>query len=409
MTAEPTRRQKHNVEKEKAVQVDFYSPRRNDVDLSARKTVTMLTGLKYLLFGIILFLLLLTVSRYFGDHATSAFSQSVPLLWFLAPIFIFISISIILSPIDYLKDYLYSVKAGLHSMTLIDVLGRWVRKLIFDSVSFGLAVYLIFQAYYWKLPGLSISYSNNQTFVAEVGLLPYLIILAFPFLLYGILAIPLWTWLRDTFLFISGYGFKRTDRRDENIAKVNLLGKRYGMTILGVYYYHLSGDYSAETKLVGFFGLYFVFLPGTLSGKASIVASASKALARAKGMHGTIKNIVNWFMINLGVIFSLLGFHLSYYTLYPIFTWPSDQAAMIADPSLQFWMLFFLGLFMLLATFVNNVIGKLLDKNVNRLAEKLGFEKLEGYQAQAELGRGFIEEREPLTDLFLIDKAKPER
>ena len=227
-------------------------------------------------------------------------------------------------------------------------------------------------------------------------------------LIYGIIAIPLWLWLRDLWLFITGFGFRSANRRDENIAKVNLLGKRYGMTILGVYYYHLSGDYSAETKLVGFFGLYFVFLPGTLSGKPSIVASASKALARAKGMHGTIKNVINWFMINLGVIFSLLGFHLSYYTLYPIFTWPSDQAAMIADPSLQFWILFFLGASMLIATFLNNIIGKILDKQANHLAEKLGFEKLDSYQMQAELGRGFKEEREPLTNLFLLDKAEPE-
>jgi len=409
MTAEATRKQRHSNEDVFVAKstIGFNSPKREPINLEARKKLTLLTGLKYGLFGLILVLIMLTASRFIGDNVISAMYPNRFYPWFGFGIILYIFISILLFPIDYFKDFKLGIQSGLHSMTWIDVVGRWARKTFLDAISFGFISYILFLGYFDRFMPESVRIVKHADALANSGLIGYLIRLALPILVIGIIAIPLWLWVRDTLLFLTSYGFKSANRLDENIAKVRLLGKRYGCTILGIKYYHLAGDHCAETKLVGFFGLYFVFLPGTLAGKSAVVASASKAFARAKGMHGTIKNLINWLVFGFGLIMSFFGFHLSYKILYPAFTWPSESA-FTADPSLVLWIMLFMGISFLLATFINNNVGKILDKNTDKLAEKNGFEKLDGYKRIAELGRGFEGKREPITNLFMMDKAEPD-
>ncbi|MEZ4812239.1 MAG: hypothetical protein R2883_01900 [Caldisericia bacterium] len=407
MAVEKTRRQKLDNDNSGNFTMKFYSPEKEPVNLSARKQMTILTGIKYAFFGILLILLFVTGSRFIGDNVISAMYPNRFYPWFGFGSILFLLISIILFPIDYYKDFILGKKSGLHSMTWIDIVGRWARRVFIDAVSFGFISYIMFLGYFDRFIWDAVRIAKHADYIATSGLFGYLLRLTIPILVFGIVLIPVWLWLKDTLLFFTSYGFRSTKRFDENVAKVKLLGKRYGCTILGTYYYHLSGDHTTETKLVGFFGLYFVFLPGTLSGKSALVASASKAFANAKGMHGTIKNIVNWVVFGIGIFLSMYGFHLSYKILYPRLTWPSETA-FTADPSLVMWIMFFMGLAFLLATFINNNLGKILDKSSDRIAEKNGFERLDGYKRHRELSMGFDDKREPLTDLFLIDKAKHE-
>lgn len=191
---------------------------------------------------------------------------------------------------------------------------------------------------------------------------------------------------------------------------MRLLGKRYRFTILGISYYSLSGDYTAETKLVGMLGIYWVFLPETLYGKDAVVASASKAMAQAQSLKGTVTNAINWLAFCVGTMLSYFGFHLSYKILYPMFTWPSEAAG-TADPSLFFWMLLSYGLVFLVAKFINNLISKAMNRAADRTALN-GVEQTStytAYQRALESGNGFSSEREPLTDMFLMDTYSPEK
>lgn len=408
MAAEATRKQKHDKAADPSSYVmNFYSPKKEPVDLETRKKMTMLTGLKYALFGLLLVLLFVFGSRFIGDNVISAMYPNRFYPWFGFGTILFILFSVILFPIDYYKDFVLGKKAGLHSMTWIDIAGRWARRTFVDAISMGFACYIMFLGYFDRFVWEAVRITKHADYIANSGLIGYLLRLTIPIVVFSIILIPVWLWLKDTLLFFTSYGFRRTKKFDENIAKVKLLGKRYRCTILGTFYYHLSGDHTVETKLIGFFGLYFVFLPGNLSGKSALVASASKAFANAKGMHGTIKNIVNVVVYGIGTFFSMFGFHLSYKILYPRLTWPSETA-FTADPSLVMWIIFFMGLAILAATFINNNLGKILDKSSDKVAEKNGLERLDGYKRLSELSMGFDDKREPTTNLFMIDKAKHE-
>jgi len=183
---------------------------------------------------------------------------------------------------------------------------------------------------------------------------------------------------------------------------IKALAKRFGITLLGVFTFELTGDYNAESKLFGFFGVYVLFIPGHLQGKEVMYASIAKVFAQAKVLQGTVVNIIRWCAFVIFTYITYIGFNMAYSST--IFTWFSETA-LTGDPALNFLMLLVIGACFLLVTPIINMTAKSFEVGANKLAVKMigRTDVFEQYLGLVDSGKGVSGKRDVYTEICLMD------
>ena len=161
--------------------------------------------------------------------------------------------------------------------------------------------------------------------------------------------------------------FQLTSIPSEKVSTIYGLCKRFSIIPLGIYSYELTGDNSVETRLFGFFGLYYLIIPANLEDKQELYASIATALARTKSGHGTVLTIVRAILFTLTSFGLWWLFDLTY--LAPNMSWFSG---ITGDPILIFGLLlFFGGVFGVVGKPLTNLISSAMDKSTLKLLPKL--------------------------------------
>lgn len=161
--------------------------------------------------------------------------------------------------------------------------------------------------------------------------------------------------------------FQLTSMQSEKTTTIYDLCKRFSVIPLGIYTYELSGDNSVETKLFGFFGLYYLIIPANLEDKQELYASIATALSKTKGGYGTVLTIVRAILFTLSCIGLWWLFDSTY--LSPNMSWFSG---ITGDPILIFGLLLFFGaVFGVIGTPLVNAISSVLTKSSTKNVSKL--------------------------------------
>ncbi len=364
---------------------------RNPVDTRIVAKSTMLLGLKYLIWGLLVLITYFTgFARYIGDWAISLAYPSEFLTWTGFGFMFFILVSALTFPIDYCREFVLATKGGSHSMPWVSTLGRWVRRTFLDASFWGLLNWFIMKMYF------SIASPGKQG--PQGGSAPNWWINA---LLWGLLLVPAWFEIRDFLLLVFSNAIKQIPKGQDR-DRLRQLGKALRITILDVFYYDLGGDYNAESKLFGLFGVYFLFVPAKLAGKDALYASAAKGIARAKVLRGTVLNIIRWIAYALCIILLWVGYNWAYVN--PVFTWYSEQTK-VGDPALFIMVFLVFGAVFLAATPLVNYFAKNMDIGADKLANKV-IGKPDAYDHYLELvdsGKGVSGKRDTWTEIGLFD------
>jgi len=368
-----------------------YKPLRNPINMEIVKRSTMLLGLKYLIWGTLILLTLVTgFARYLGDWSISRGYPSDLLAWGGFAFVIYILLSTLTFYLDWMREFTLGIKSGFHAMPWVSVFGRWIRKIFIDGVGFALLCFFMQRMYF------SLKTAGHQG--PAGGSAPQWWLLAS---IIAIIVIPLWFQVRNTLLLLTGNSFHIFQKGD-NRNMVKAMAKRFGITLLGVFTFDLTGDYNAESRLFGFFGVYILFIPGHLQGKEVMFASIAKVFAQAKVLQGTVINIIRWFAFVFFTYITYLGFNMAYSST--IFTWFSETA-LTGDPALNLLMLLAIGFCFLLATPVVNITSKNFEVGANNLAVKmLGRSDIfEQYLNLVDSGKGVSGKRDMYTEIGLMD------
>jgi hypothetical protein len=356
------------------------------------KKSTMLLGLKYAIWAVIILITYVTgLARYIGDWAISMGYPIEFYAWFGFTFAFFVLLSAITSYIDYLRDWVYAVQSGQHSMPLVSVIGRWARKTFLKGVLWGSFTYFLVNIYFQTRAITSSSVEGGDTPVMWLVVVCTL----------GIVLIPVIMHIFDFLSFILSYSVRQVPKSNER-ERIRQLGKQFRITILDIAAFDLAGDFNVQSRLFGFFGVYFLFVPNKLFGKETLYDSASKALARSKVIQGTVANLVRWAIFAVSCFLIYIAFNWSYFN--PIFTWFSSMTR-TGDPYLVTLIMLIYGSIMIVGTPIVNSLLKLYDKIADKMVVRVR-ENPASYPHYLELeeyGKGFAPERDKLTELYLCD------
>jgi hypothetical protein len=161
--------------------------------------------------------------------------------------------------------------------------------------------------------------------------------------------------------------FQSKELASEKLSLVYSMSKRFSIIPLGVFTYSLTGDNAVETRLFGFFGLYYIFIPENLEDKQELYASIAVAFARAKGGNGTVLTIVRSLLFTLSSIGFWFIFDYTYAA--PGMSWFSGVTG---DPILIFGILVIFGLvYGIIGTPLVYIINSIVDKSSMKLCDKI--------------------------------------
>lgn len=201
-----------------------------------------------------------------------------------------------------------------------------------------------------------------------------------------------------TFMIAELVGaFQLTSLQSEKVSTIYGLCKRFSVIPLGIYTYELTGDNAVQTKLFGFFGLYYLMIPANLEDKQELYASVATALSRAKSGHGTVLTLVRAVLFTLACIGCWWLFDLTY--LASNMSWFSG---ITGDPILIFGLLLFFG-----ATFgviggpLTNLISSAMDKSSMKTISKLIDQNvLDSYNAMERKALGIEGSEDKVANLY---------
>lgn len=197
--------------------------------------------------------------------------------------------------------------------------------------------------------------------------------------------------------------FQLQKDQNEKAGTIYQMCKRFSIIPLGILTYGLSGDNSVETRLFGFFGLYYIFIPENLIEKPELYASVATAFARAKGGNGTVLTIARALLFTVACLVMWFIFDMTY--LAPNMSWFSGVTG---DPLLIFAILISLGLsFGLLGKPVMNLINRLIDRSSMKLIGNM-VEKntLDSYRLMETKSLGLEGSQDKLANLYLGDNPQ---
>lgn len=356
------------------------------------KKSTMLLGIKYAVWAAIILLTYVTgLARYIGDWAISMGYPIEFYAWFGFTFAFFVLLTAITSYIDYLREWVYAVQSGQHSMPFVSVLGRWARNTFLKGILWSSFSYFLVFVYFQTR-----AISTSSVEGGETPILWLLVVC-----LIAVVLLPLVLHVYEFLSFILGYSIRQVPRSNER-ERIRQLGKQFRVTIIDIAAYDLAGDFNVESKLFGFFGVYFLFVPNKLFGKETLYDSASKALARTKVIQGTVANLARWAIFAVSCFLIYIAFNWSYFN--PIFTWFSTTTR-TGDPYLVTMMMLSYGAVMIVGAPVVNFLQKLYDGLANKYVMRVR-ENPPSYSHYLELeeqGRGFAPERDQLTEMYICD------
>lgn len=365
---------------------------KNQIDNKGVRFSTMLLAAKYAAMGLLILLTYITgFARYIGDWAIAlGGSADNFVIWFGFGFAYSICLSVLVFPIDWYREAVVQVKSGVHGMPWVNTLGRILRRDFFDALLWGGLNYYFLVMYF------SLSTTGRQGPMG--GNTPQWWIIS---ALWGMLFVPALFIIINLLKLITDNSVKQVPTGpDRRIIKE--LGRKFRVTVLDVFYYNLGGDFNAETKLVGLFGVYFVFVPAKLKGKDVIIASVAKAMARADVLKGTVINILRWVFFVAGSYLIYLAFNWVYVN--NVFSWFSEQAG-TGDPAVGIIVMFIIGALYLIATPLINLISKRMDIGADKLASRaIGRpEVYSNYLKMVDTGKAISSETDNMTKMCLMD------
>lgn len=186
--------------------------------------------------------------------------------------------------------------------------------------------------------------------------------------------------------------------QNEKVALVYQMCKRFSVIPFGILTYGLSGDNAVETRLFGFFGLYYIFIPENLEDKPELYASIATAFARAKGGNGTVLSIVRALLFTIASLIMWFMFDMTY--LAPGMSWFSGVTG---DPLLIFAMLIALGIsFGVLGKPVMNAINRIIDRSSAKLIGNIVDKNvLDSYKQMEAKSLGTDGSQDAMANLYL--------
>lgn len=365
---------------------------KNQIDINGVRFSTLLLALKYGVIGLLIFLTYITgFARYIGDWAVALGSNAGNFaVWFGFGFAYSLCLLVLVFPIDWYREAVVQVKSGVHGMPWASTLGRILRRDVLEALLWGGLNYFFLLMYF------SLSTTGRQGPLG--GNTPQWWIIS---ALWGLLLVPAWFIITDFLRLVAGNSVGQVPSGpDRRIIKE--LGRKFRITILDIFYYNLGGDFNAETKLFGLFGVYFVFVPAKLKGKDVIIASVAKAMARADVLKGTVINITRWVFFVAGSYIMYLAFNWVYVN--NVFSWFSEQGG-TGDPAVGIILMFVFGTLYLIATPLVNLISKKMDVGADKLASRaIGRpEVYSNYLKMADSGKGLSEATDGMTKTCLMD------
>lgn len=362
------------------------------VDKDLVKKITSLLGMKYAIWaGIILLTYFTGLARYIGDWAITLSYPTEFYAWFGFGFAFFILLTIATSYIDYLREWVYGVASGQHSMPFVSVLGRWARKTFLNAALWGaIGYYLVNIFFMFKTQGNSNVEGGDAPIIWMLAACGFAVIL-----------LPVILHIYDFLMFVTGHSIRQVPRSNER-ERIRQLGKQFRVTIIDIAAFDLAGDFDVESKLFGFFGVYFLFVPNKLFGKETLYDSVSKAIARTKVIRGTVANLARWGIFAVVCFLVYVGFNWSYFN--PIFTWFSATTR-TGDPYLVTLVMLSYGAVMIIGTPIVNSLLKLYDGLANKYVMRVRTNppSYAHYLELEEQGKGFAPERDNITEMYMCD------
>lgn len=195
-------------------------------------------------------------------------------------------------------------------------------------------------------------------------------------------------------------GFQINDIGDEKSDKIREICKRMSIIPLGVYTYELDGDKTVETKVYGFFMLYYLFVPASLLDKPELYASVAKSIARIKNGEGSVLTIVRVALFTVLSIVLWFVFDITHSS--STFMWFSG---ITGDPLLIIVMLLVFGaIFGIIGTPIVNMISKMFSKAATKTAKTIiPSEVVDSYNREERIARGVEGGVDAIANLYLND------
>ncbi len=202
-------------------------------------------------------------------------------------------------------------------------------------------------------------------------------------------------------MFIEFVGaFQIRDIGDEKTDKIREICKRMSIIPLGIQTYELDGDKPVETKVYGFFMLYYIFIPASLLDKPELYASVAKAIARIKNGEGSVLTIIR---VALFTILSLiLWFAFDFTHSSQLFMWFSG---ITGDPLLVIVMLLVFGaVFGFIGTPIVNMISRMFSRAATKTAKTIiPGEVVDSYNREERIAKGIEGGVDTIASLYFND------
>lgn len=202
-------------------------------------------------------------------------------------------------------------------------------------------------------------------------------------------------------MFIEFVGaFQTRDIGDEKTDKIREICKRMSIIPLGIHTYELDGDKSVETKVYGFFMLYYLFVPASLLDKPELYASVAKAVAKIKNGEGSVLTIVRVALFT--VLSFILWFAFDFTHASQMFMWFSG---ITGDPLLVIVMLLAFGaVFGVIGTPIVNMISRMFSTAATKTAKTIiPGEVVDSYNKEERIAKGIEGGVDTIANLYFND------